>query len=109
MKKTLSLVIALVLCISLCACGSLESKVEKKVKEYVVSEVESTYICNGVEAEIDSLTSIEEEKFLVKGTVSGHYLNGIGFIGSFTAEAKNFHLADGDKIVVLDCDITGIN
>ncbi len=74
MKKTISLILALILCLSLCACGetkvSPKERLNDEVKEYISENFHFTIggsTSKTVNVEIDSVVDMEENKWAVIG------------------------------------------
>lgn len=88
MKKALSLILALVMCLSLCACGSEDTTDEKTPKEAVSdraqSSVELTLTARDLKVARAKITSIEE--------VSE---NEFEFSGTYTAKDENYGEVSG--------------
>ena len=88
MKRALSLILALVMSLSLCACGQ-KIDPEEKFREKVQNDVlrQSFYAYGAISFAKTTLTTIQVEgdTYTGKGTVSVRDNNGDTYVGSVTA------------------------
>ena len=98
MKKILAMVLALVMCLTLCACGNPASKLEKKVKEDLYNKLDRDYFVEKVEVTVRK-TSNDEEYYYISGKVQMEAWNAIDykfvtlktdFEGKYRLDGKSF-------------------
>lgn len=98
MKKFLSLLLALVMCISLVACGgesssentteSVESKVERSVKSNIEVDIMFSYDTVGVPNITYYIDEVSENNFEVSGKVTVKDKYGDSYSGKYDATVK---------------------
>ena len=107
MKKALSLILALVLCLSLCACGgsktSPEERLNEEAKKFVIAYLNSSVgdlITGSPTVEIASKTVIKENEWAILGTATittngeGQTLSAkFGIVATYNPESGEFEFS----------------
>lgn len=112
MKKILALILAIITCLSLCACtgggnsndaksSSVEDKVKESVKYQIMAEVALKYDTTGAPSCTYFVDEIGENKFEVTGKVTVRDKYGDSYTGKYDAEVI-YDPADDDCDVSLE-------
>lgn len=110
MKKVLSLILALVMCLSLCACGNKDTSSEKTPKEAVSdraqSSVELTLTARKYKvarAKITTIEEVAENEFEFSGTYTAKDENYGEVKGTF--EGTGIYDPETKDVDIIDIDI----
>lgn len=107
MKRAISLALAFVLCLSLCACGSSDpmAKLEKQVNEDLFNELDRVYVVEEIEVTVRK-TSVDGEYYYISGKVEMEAWNAIDY--KFVTLKTDFdgkYRLDGDTLVKVSLNI----
>ena len=109
MKKVFSIILAMVLCLSLCACSggnvdtkSVEDKVKLAVESQIMAKITLQYDTTGIPSITYYIDKISENKFEVTGKVTVKDKYGDSFTGKYDAVVEYDPATDKCDA---DCDI----
>lgn len=111
MKRILSATLILLMCLSLCACGSsgesesqsVESIVENRVKSYIMAEIALTYETEGVPTITYFVNQAGENQYEVTGKVTVKDKYGDSYTGKYDALVD--YDAETGEAEIDTCDI----